>query len=167
MDEYCCQHTMIRDTIIRCVSFWQQSNQSPENDVHVDSSPLESGILTNKESNKSPVVTAENQDTVPSFLIQVADYNEENTSSSSYTTIRGFWYKLPTDMAFEIVTIRHCDTVTKDGSQTRAVVVQVKTMNNYQPHSYMAGYIVLLLDRASQWRCISASFAVVTTGLYL
>ena len=59
--------------------------------------------------------------------------------------------------------MRHFDTVTKEDryfSQTRAAAVQIKTKKLYQQQLYIAGYMVLLLDRSSQWRCLSAAFAV-------
>ncbi len=154
MDDYLCQHHEIRDAVIGCVSFWQQNHQSQLNNAGPGDIPVDLCHVTN--SCSQPYVHAQ------CSVMQVA-FNDKETS---YTTTNGSLYNLPSDVVFEFVTMRHFDTVTFDEreryiSQTRAASVQITTKKHHSKTLSVAGYMVLLFDRLSQWRCISAAFGVL------
>lgn len=170
MDKHLCQHQEIQDAVIGCVSLWQQNDRSPKNGEEVGPLPMQNSTDNYNEINNTTVDVGQEIDSnVLSFLhpqcsvIQVTASNEEISSSTSYTTTKGSMYNLSSNFTFEIVTLRHFDTVTKEEphtSQTRAAAVQLKAKNFHSQISCVAGFLVLLLDRSSQWRCISAAFAV-------
>ena len=159
MDDYLCQHHEIRDAVIGCVSFWQQNRHSELNNAGTGGIPVDLGQVTNSCTQQQPHVHAQ------CSVMQVT-FNDKETS---YATFNGSLFKLPSDVIFELVTMRHFDTITFDErerkciSQTRAASVQIATKKQHHSKTQsVAGYMVLLFDRLSQWRCISAAFGVLT-----
>ena len=166
MDDYLRKYLGIGDAVMGCVLFWQQNHLSQPNDENVSLLSMQGGTSNEIPIDGSLGALSNGQLFLhpQCSVIQVASNNNENHSSStSYTTSNGSLYTLPPALTFEIVTMRHFDTFTKADrytSQTLAAAVQIKTKKFHPQQSRMSGFLVFLLDRSSQWRCISAAFAV-------
>ena len=170
MDEYLSKHHEIQAAVIGCVSYWQQNHDHQQDDKNVGVATKLNGKSSCSDSHQSFVDVSQGKEPYlrpylheQCSVLQVESNDEENSLSTSYTTTIGSLYKLPPDVSFEIVTLRHFDTITYEGqfkSQTRAASVQLKTKKHQSQKSSASGFLVLLLDRSSHWRCISATFAV-------
>ena len=173
MDAFLCHHEPIRNAVISCVSFWQQNHRNQQISNGVEVSSVQTDTHSCGENNNSLDDIRQGAQTcqylhVQCSVLQVEANNTENSLTTSYTTCNASLYNLPRDVAFEIVTMRHFDTLKYEEeeedefiSQTRAASIQIKTKKLHSKY-YVSGFMVLLLDRSSHWRCISAAFSLLS-----